>query len=589
MNTDDRLRQAFEDLERRTGSVDPRFSLQRLPRTPERRGWVPALAGAAAVLAVIGVVAASGFLSGPDDDVITGTTRPDSTTITEAPGSTEPGSTEPAVTTTITAPVDSGSLLPTHRVVGVAADDVLNVRRDPGAAADLVAALPPNYLGLRALDNVAVVEDGGEWRQVELVDPARVVDGGELDGQRLTGWVNTSFIEPYDPSLPEMPACQHDIGPMPEPSGPAPDHVYSVRQFGLGGCVRTVVTFGTNFDEGRWPIDGITTDMQPAGIPQMTRHQVNGTTVFVLEGVPYAWATESGDFESSVALIGRWTDGSLAIFVTVPGTTSIQVADTGQLVIDVTPDGTGVISEGGFHLIGQPVVGVGGTLEVWGLARPFEANIGTTILDQSGGPVDGLLPYVMTNDWTEAWGLFQYRASELEAGEYLLTLVREGGDQAIELAVDFTVPARDPADTVTEADLAVTDALLAFARGEIGAADGGLANTVEIALGTAHTATVSDTDDPTAWVIDEELWNGYTGPFDVLGPLRRETGITTTAVGPQPHCAAPPLDTPVAWDTQRRLSIQPAGITSCLEWYAIDVFIDGDGTIVRVILDSWEP
>jgi hypothetical protein len=45
----------------------------------------------------------------------------------------------------------------------------------------------------------------------------------------------------------------------------------------------------------------------------------------------------------------------------------------------------------------------------------------------------------------------------------------------------------------------------------------------------------------------------------------------------------------VAWDTQRRLSIQPAGITSCLEWYAIDVFIDGDGTIVRVILDSWEP
>jgi hypothetical protein len=39
----------------------------------------------------------------------------------------------------------------------------------------------------------------------------------------------------------------------------------------------------------------------------------------------------------------------------------------------------------------------------------------------------------------------------------------------------------------------------------------------------------------------------------------------------------------------RRLSIQPAGISSCLEWYAIDVFLDDDGRIGGVMLDLWEP
>jgi len=584
MNTDDRLRRAFEDLERRTESIDSRFSLQRLRRTTEQRGWIPALAGAAAVLAVIGVVALSGFLSGPDDDVITGTTL-DETSVTEGTDTTDPVVT----TTSVETAVDPSLDLPTHRVVGVAEDDVLNVRSEPGADADLVAVLPPNYVGIRLVDNVAIAEDGGEWHQVELLDPTLVVDGGELDGRRITGWVNSAYLEPYEPSLPEVPPCRHDIGPMPEPTGVAPDHVYSVRQFGLGGCVRTVVTFGANFDEGRWPIDGITTDMQPAGIPQMRREHVNGTTVFVLEGVPHAWATQSGDFESSVTLIGRWTDGSLAIFVTVPGTTSVQVTEGSQLVIDVTPFDAGSPAGSGFHLLGPPVVGTGGTLEAWGLARPFEANIGTTIL-RDGSPVEDVgPPYTMTNDWTDSWGLFQYRAVGLEPGEYLLTLVQEGAEQAIEFDVPFTVADREPDATVTEGDIVTTDQVRSFARGDIDAGEVAFAATVAISLGTDHTATVSDADDPDAWVIGAEEWNGYAGPFDVLGPLRREGGITITAVGPQPHCAGPPLETPESFTTMRRLSIQPAGISSCLEWYAIDVFLDDDGRIGGVMLDLWEP
>ena len=578
MSSDDRLRQAFDDLERRAERIDPQFSLQRLPRGSERRGWIPALAGAGAVLAVIGVVAFSGFLSGPDDDIVIAPTT-DSTEVST------PTSTTPDVVTTTTWPNFDNPPIPTHRVSGVADDDVLNVRREPVASSTLYAALPFDYAGIRLVDNVAVVEDGGEWWQVELLDPVRLVDRGEsLEGDPIVGWVNAAYLAKYDPRLLEVEPCTGEIGPVPPASGTAPDHTYSLRQFDLDGCIRTVVTFGQNFDEFRPRYDEISTDVRPAGTPELRRETVNGTTVLVLEGVPYAWATQSGTFQSSVAFVGRWTDGSLAIYVTVPGSTSVRVADTGQLVIDVTPLAATGPSGNGFHLLGAPVVGAGGTLEVWGLARPFEANIGTTILLDGNGTDIGP-PYVMTNDWTEAWGLFQYRAVGLRSGEYLLTLVQEGADQGIELAVPFTVEDLGT-EPVTDDDLGVTDRLRGFARGTTPSSEVGFADTVAISLGNNHESVVLDVNDPAAWVIAADEWNGYAGPFDVLGPLRSEAGITITLVGPQPHCAGPALD---PWVAFRQLSIQPAGITSCLEWYSIDVFLDASGDIERIRLDLWEP
>lgn len=578
MNSDDRLRQAFEDLEQRAQAVDPRFSLQRLGRESRPRAWVPALAGAAAVLAVIGVVAVSGLLSGPDTDDVVGTTVPDATTLVPETSTTLPAVAE----TTTTIPTETNEL-PTHRVVGVADDDVLNVRREPGADADLLAELPPNYRGIRAIDNVEIVEDGGEWRQVELVDPVRLVGLEEpLHGAPIIGWVNSAFIESHDPSAADAFPCGGQMSSTIEATGTDPDHVYAIRQFGLGGCLRTVVTFGQNFDEERPLYDRISTDMRPAGIPAIRWEQVNGVAVLILEDVPYAWATQSGTFESSLALVGRWTDGSLAIFMTVPGATSVHVADSGDLVIDVTPYGTTPLAGNGFHLLGEPVAGPGGTIEVWGLARPFEANIGTTLLDSTGGPPEiDAPPYVMTTDWTEAWGLFQYRAHGLEPRTYLLSLVAEGGEEGIEFPVPFEIPEREPEETVTDDDLAITDGLRAFARGE--SEDLTFADDVTISLGVDHEASLSEN----GWAIDVDEWNGYAGPFDVLGPLRNEAGITTTAVGPVAHCASPPLEFP--WESARQLTIQPAGITSCLEWYAVSVFLDDAGEINRVMLDLWEP
>jgi hypothetical protein len=37
------------------------------------------------------------------------------------------------------------------------------------------------------------------------------------------------------------------------------------------------------------------------------------------------------------------------------------------------------------------------------------------------------------------------------------------------------------------------------------------------------------------------------------------------------------------------LTIQPAGVSSCLEWYAVSVFLNDAGPIERVMLDLWEP
>jgi hypothetical protein len=584
MSSDDRLRQAFEDLEQRTRRVDPRTSLQRLPSSPPRPAWLPALAGAAAVVAVIGAVAVSGFLSGPAEEDTTGTTAATTETTPAVPST----STTEFVTTTI-APVEGDPHLPTHRVSGVAADDVLNVRRDPGTDGELYVELAPDYAGIRLLSNVATVADGAEWWEIELLDPVRLIGLEEpLDGAPITGWVNSAFLTSYDPAHEDDVApCTGEIGTPPGSTGPSPDHVYALRQFQLGPCVRTVVTFGQNFDDGRWPYDALTTDVRPAGSPAVRLERINGTTAVVLEGVPYAWATHSGTFESSVALVGRWIDGSLAIFVTVPGFTSVQVTDDGRMVIDVTPSAPSGPAGLGFHLLGAPVV-TPGAIEVWGLARPFEATVGTSLF-RDGAPLEGVgPPYVMATDYTDAWGLFRYRAAGLEAGDHVLAVSRQGGPEDVSsLDIPFSVPAHSPDAAVTEADLQLTDQLRSLARGEAGLPPVPFADTVTISLGVDHVAALLDPTTPGAWIIDVDEWNGYAGPFDVLGPLRAEAGMTVTLVGPQPHCAAPPLDAP--WTSARRLSIQPTGVTSCLEWYAVDVFVDSSGAVTHVMLDLWEP
>lgn len=74
-----------------------------------------------------------------------------------------------------------------YRVVGVAADDLLNVRRQPGVGGEVVARLRPDRRGL-VVTGKRVEAGGGVWWSVLL-------------GAGEEGWVNARFLTPENPRL----------------------------------------------------------------------------------------------------------------------------------------------------------------------------------------------------------------------------------------------------------------------------------------------------------------------------------------------------------------------------------------------------
>ena len=54
-------------------------------------------------------------------------------------------------------------------------------------------------------------------------------------------------------------------------------------------------------------------------------------------------------------------------------------------------------------------------------------------------------------------------------------------------------------------------------------------------------------------------------------------------------CASPPGPAPPAVSGLLRRNIQPRDVSSCLQWFAVDVFVDESGEIRAVTLDHWEP
>ena len=101
------------------------------------------------------------------------------------------------------------------------------------------------------------------------------------------------------------------------------------------------------------------------------------------------------------------------------------------------------------------------------------------------------------------------------------------------------------------------------------------------------TRTPQEIVDPANWTIEADGFRAYTGPFSALDAL---TGAEQVMVnnGTHAHCAAPPMPLPdVSFD--RQVVIQADGIDSCLQWFVVDVLLDGDDRIVAVNLDLWEP
>lgn len=138
---------------------------------------------AAAVASALLLVAGCG-----DDDTEASTAGTTDTTETSVDDTTSTTEDDSAPTTIASAPGE----LPGERieifphedaalaVVGVAADDVLNVRAAPDPSASVVAELDPLADGLTATGHNRQVEDGAIW--------------AEIDTGEASGWVNTAYV-----------------------------------------------------------------------------------------------------------------------------------------------------------------------------------------------------------------------------------------------------------------------------------------------------------------------------------------------------------------------------------------------------------
>ncbi len=149
-----------------------------------------------------------------------------------------------------------------------------------------------------------------------------------------------------------------------------------------------------------------------------------------------------------------------------------------------------------------------------------------------------------------------------------------------------------PAINVTAKESSLVASLLEFARSGDPisaapisfAADGvllGLGDDVLVAR------TPEELAEPSAWVLDVDTFREHVGPFSALDQLGDVNDVTVTA-GPHPHCAAPPALMPPETVGLRQISIQPANVQSCLQWWTVDLFLDGREVKV-VTMDLWDP
>lgn len=138
--------------------------------------------------ALLGLLAITLVLAGCGDDDAETTTG--TSVVTETETDTETVTADPSTTSTTATPTPTE--LPGERielfpyegtelgVVGVQADDVLNVRAAPGVEYEIVARLDPLADGIQPTGHNRQLEDGTIWAQI-------TADG-------TTGWASTAFL-----------------------------------------------------------------------------------------------------------------------------------------------------------------------------------------------------------------------------------------------------------------------------------------------------------------------------------------------------------------------------------------------------------
>ncbi|MEL6983103.1 MAG: hypothetical protein AAFO29_11825, partial [Actinomycetota bacterium] len=564
MNPEDRIRNAYDDLQGRVArDVRPTADPSRVERARPALLGRPGLAIAGLVVAA-GVGAAALNLAGGDDDQQVSTDSPTTTledantastvedpTTDEDPaddGQADPDEVSPDDTAdedgqpTDSAPNDRFRVA-TELVSADTDDPFLNVRSDPDAGADLVAKLPATYTGLRATGQNETAADGGAWVEVELLHPVSIDETTIGGGQQPTGWVNRAFVEPLADGLPvvtdELAGCAPGAESAGTPGGLADGHVAALESgFVSDTCLRVVLTFGS----GQAPLDWI--DL-PEGtgpataVPQTTVWTSGGVTSEIDLGPIGSTWPEATETDDNLYLV-RGDDGSLDLLylgrARVAGVTARP--DIGAVVIDLDVDGPASIPrpDAGIVPTAAPLVG-GGTIELTGLARPFEAVVGVEILDAAGQPVEAVFSGnaqigtlqgdrygAVTTDWLSAWGRFAFRAEGLAAGDYTVVLnANDAADQPELFRLEVTLEDGGEAPTLaTEAEARAAGRLISFAQGSP-IDEALLADEVTLLLGPVirSEATAGRLADPQAWTMDEpDGFAEFTGPFNPLSARR---------------------------------------------------------------------
>jgi len=156
----------------------------------------------------------------------------------------------------------------------------------------------------------------------------------------------------------------------------------------------------------------------------------------------------------------------------------------------------------------------------------------------------------------------------------------------------FALVGRDPLDTPTPEELAIADAYanLSVEGSTVDTRDLRLADVLLVGLGDQliEERTPAQLTDAAGWVFTLEGFRERGGLFSALETLLESDDIEVV-VGPHDLCGLPPQPISDRIEFASHLSLQPAGIDSCLQWFTVDLFLDDSGTVVAIILDLAVP
>jgi hypothetical protein len=198
----------------------------------------------------------------------------------------------------------------------------------------------------------------------------------------------------------------------------------------------------------------------------------------------------------------------------------------------------------------------------------------------------------------EEWGLLtevEHRAvpcrpvgSVVEQKPRAATKVPAGSTVTLVVADRSTERGDCPQGVSFDDDRRVARLLYDFSRGVEGA-QGPWSPSVTLSLQDTVWTTLTERQarDRDRWLLNVEPTNSP--DVDVLGYLADSDGKYRVDIGPHPDCAGPTQPTARGLERLRQVSITPTGpLGSCLDWWALDVYLNEVDQVEYVSIHRWE-